>query len=147
MKLKKYYLIAICLSIFNISQANCLFTASNLNFGVYQSPYQRSDVLSRSMIGVTCDNQSMGNTLSIKLYQGQSPTFDRYLANAAEHLRYNLFLDSERTIVWGDGTGGTSIYNATLANNNTVNIFSSIYKNQNIAPGNYQDNIVFELSF
>lgn len=135
------------LSIVNGAQANCLFNVSNLNFGNYKSPYQYADVLSSSLISVTCDSLSTGNTLSIKMYQGQSSTFDRYLSNAKEQLHYNLFLDSSRSTVWGDGTNGTSAYNTTIQTRNDINIFSTVYKNQNVAPGNYQDNIVFEMNF
>lgn len=131
----------------NVANANCVFSLSNLNFGIYQSPYQSTDVLSSSPISITCDSLSQGNTLTVKLYQGQSATFDRYLSNGKDLLHYNLFLDSSRSVVWGDGTNGTSIYTTTIQAQNDITIFSSIYKNQNVSPGNYQDSIVFEMSF
>ena len=138
-------LLGLCISGF--SQANCLFSVSNLDFGAYRSPYQYTDVLSTGNISVTCDNLSTGNALSIKLYQGQSSSYNRYLTNSKDNLYYNLFLDSARSVLWGDGSSGTTAYNAALQAKNSINIFSIIYKNQNISPGNYQDNIVFEMSF
>lgn len=139
--------IGIGLAIINVAQANCLFNVGNLGFGNYQSPYQYTDVLSSSLISLSCDSYSTGNTLTIKMYQGQSPTFDRYLSSGKEQLYYNLYLDSSRSSVWGDGTNGTVVYNTTIQTKNDINIFSKVYKNQNVAPGNYQDNIVFEMNF
>lgn len=147
MRIKEKVLAIVLLVITQVSYANCLFNASNLNFGDYHSPYQYSDVLSTSVIGVSCDSSSTGNTLNMKLYQGQSSNFNRYLSNNKDQLYYNLYLDSSRSTIWGDGSNGTSAYNATLQTNNTINIFSVVYKNQNISPGNYQDNIIFEMNF
>lgn len=147
MKIKKQLLLLILLCGVSVAKANCLFNVSNLDFGNYHSPYQQADVLSSSPIGVMCDNLSAGNTLSIKMYPGQSANFNRYLSNGKDNLYYNLYLDSSRSNVWGDGTNGTSVYNATVTANTTIMIFSSVFKNQNISPGIYQDNIVFEMNF
>ena len=38
----------------------------------------------------------------------------RTLTKAAEALQYNLYQDASRSLIWGDGTGGTSIYSATV---------------------------------
>lgn len=147
MRKSKQLLLLILLCGVKVASANCLFNVSNLDFGNYHSPYQQADVLSSSPIGVMCDNLSAGNTLTIKMYQGQSSSFNRYLSNGKDNLYYNLYLDSSRTTVWGDGSNGTSVYNATIGQNTTIMVFSSVYKNQNISPGMYQDNIVFEMNF
>lgn len=144
---KKKLLLLILMCSVNVASANCLFNVSNLDFGNYHSPYQRTDVLSSSPIGVMCDNLSSGNTLTIKMYQGQSSNYNRYLSNGKDNLYYNLYLDSARSVVWGDGTNGTSVYNGAINQNTNVMIFSSIFKKQNISPGMYQDSIVFEMSF
>lgn len=148
----KYIILGTVLTVSNIflissSQANCLFNISNLDFGSYHSPYQYTDVLSTGLISITCDNLSTGNALSIKLYQGQSTNYDRFLTNAKDNLHYNMYLDSSRSTIWGDGSSGTSVYNSILQTKNNINIFSVIHKNQNISPGNYQDSIVFEMNF
>lgn len=147
MKKSKQLLLLILLCVVNVASANCLFNVNNLDFGNYHSPYQRTDLLSSSPIGVMCDSLSSGNTLTIKMYPGQSSNYNRYLSNGKDNLYYNLFLDSSRSIIWGDGSNGTSTYNASITQNTNIMIFSSVFKNQNISPGIYQDSIVFEMNF
>jgi len=127
--------------------AGCIINASNLSFGVYQSPYQYSDIVSSSNINLSCDSSSNGNSFGIKLSSGQSENFDRYLTNNNDKLNYNLYLDNNRSLIFGDGTKGTNMYNGTLSSNNNINIFAKMTKNQNVSPGNYQDNIIFEVTF
>ena len=129
------------------SSAGCIINSSNLNFGIYQSPYQSNDILSSSNINLFCDNSSYGNSLGIRLSSGQSENYDRYLTNNYDRLNYNLYLDNNRSLVFGDGTNGTSMYNGILSSNNNINIFAKVPKNQNVSPGNYQDNIIFEVIF
>lgn len=131
-----------------ISSANCVFNSSDLNFGNYQSPYQSSDVLSSNNITVVCDLFSLGTAFSIKLLPGQSGNpAQRYLTNGKDKLYYNLFLNSGRNTVWGDGTNGSSYYNAITLFYLKPTIFSSVFKNQNVSPGFYSDNVSFEISF
>src|SRR5512136_2437006 len=45
------------------------------------------------------------------LSRGSAPTFlPRTLRNGSETLEYNVYLDAGRTVVWGDGTEGTSAW-------------------------------------
>lgn len=139
----KLLLCSICCN----SYAGCIINVSNLNFGTYQSPYQYSDILSSGNINLSCDSSSNGNSVGIKLSSGQSENFDRYLTNGHDKLNYNLYLDNNRSVIFGDGSNGTSMYNGTLSSNNNINIFAKVPKNQNVSPGNYQDNIIFEVTF
>ena len=109
----KKYLLIILLSLFhNFSFANCVFNSSDLSFGTYQSPGQKSDALSSSNMFIICDIFSLGNRFSIKLLPGQSGnSANRYLSNGKDKLYYNLFLNSSRNSVWGEGNNGTSYYN------------------------------------
>ncbi len=142
------FLSIILLSLISInSYATCSLNAPTLNFGVYQYPYQNNDVLSSNNLLLSCDNNSIGVSFNLKLGTGQSNDFNRYLSNNKENLYYNIYLDNSRSIVFGDGTLGTSSYSGTTSNNNNINVFAKIPKNQNIEPGNYQDNIIFEMTF
>jgi spore coat protein U-like protein len=64
-------------------------------------------------------------------------------------LDYNLYLDASRSSVWGDGTGGTTTYQATalIETNTTVTIFGRIFGAQNAAVGTYSDSLVVTISY
>lgn len=146
--MKKLLSILVLGSLPIFSFANCVFNTSDMNFGNYQSPKQTSDVLSSNSITVVCDIFSLGSAFSIKLLPGQSGNpAQRYLTNGKDQLYYNLFTNSGRSTVWGDGSNGTSYYNAITLFYLKPTIFSSVFKNQNVSPGFYTDNISFEMKF
>lgn len=146
--MKKILIICLLGLLPNLSFAGCAFNSSDLNFGSYQSPYQSTDVLSSNNIILICDLFTLGNRFSIKLQPGQSGNpARRYLTNGKDRLYYNLFLNSSRNTVWGDGTNGSSSYNGVTLLYSRATIFSSVFKNQNVSPGYYSDNISFEISF
>lgn len=146
--MKKFLITCLLVLLPSLSFAACAFNSSDLNFGSYQSPYQSTDVLSSNNIILICDLFSLGNRFSIKLLPGQSGNpAQRYLTNGRDKLYYNLFLNSSRNNVWGDGTNGSSYYNGVTLIYLRANIFSVVFKNQNVSPGFYSDNISFEISF
>lgn len=146
--MKKFLTTILLLFCYNYADANCVFNSSDLNFGTYSSPGQKSDLLSSTNILVICDLFSLGSGFSIKLLPGQSNnSSNRYLSNGKDKLYYNLFLNSGRSSVWGDGNNGTSYYNGVTLLIVKPTIFSSVYKGQNVSPGFYSDSISFEISF
>ena len=82
---------------------------------------------------------------------GGSSYLLRRMANESEQLLYNLYRDAGRTIIWGDGSGGTQAYfiSNPQPNNQDVSvpIFGRVPANQNIAVGNYSDTITVTLAF
>jgi spore coat protein U-like protein len=73
------------------------------------------------------------------------------MVNGSDQLLYNLYRDSGRTIVWGDGSGGSQAYqnNNPQPNNRdiTVPIFGRIPPGQNAKVGNYSDTITVTLTY
>jgi spore coat protein U-like protein len=69
--------------------------------------------------------------------------------NGANHLNYNLYLDAGLSLIWGDGTGGTSIYSATAVNAVpvTVTVFGSIPASQDAHTGAYTDSVKATINF
>ena len=67
--------------------------------------------------------------MQIQLDKGGAPTFTpRQMRRSGEILSYNLYLDSTRSTIWGDGTGGTQAY--TRANpplNQTATVTATIF--------------------
>jgi spore coat protein U-like protein len=123
-------------------------SGSGVLFGVYASPNQSSDLQSSGTIGLTCDPGSNGlaYTLRIRSVQNDGGTRN-YLSSGSDKLYYNLFLDSSRLMIWGDGLSGTSTYQGTTSASQTISVYGSVYKNQNVMPGSYADSPTIDIQF
>jgi spore coat protein U-like protein len=67
-------------------------------------------------------------------------------------LNYNLFLDSNRSTIWGDGTGSTSYVSAgsLLAvgtSNRQYTVYGRVPAGQDRGAGSYTDTIVVTLNY
>ena len=69
----------------------------------------------------------------------------RALSMGNERLLYNLYLDAARTIVWGDGTGGSQagpgVTTHGAGGTTTAYVFGRIKAGQDVAVGVYADTI------
>lgn len=142
--MKLIFTVLFCFVMNNV-YASCSFSiAQNLNFGVY-NPVMSGDNLSSSNVSITC---SPTTTYTITLSTGNSNSFtDRQMFGGykgTDILHYNLYLDSGRTSIFGDGTSGTSYISTSNSNNN---IFAKIPQLQNVSAGSYSDNIILDLTF
>jgi spore coat protein U-like protein len=89
-------------------------------------------------------------SIQVTLTRGGSATFTpRTLSSGANRLSYNLYLDSGRTIVWGDVTAGTQAYYATYPGSGSlaVSIFGRAPAGQDVAVGPYTDTVAVVINF
>ncbi len=96
-------------------------------------------------------NQKDHNVM-ITLSRGSGSSFStRRMVNGSQQLFYNLYRDTGRTIVWGDGSGGTQAFQITNPQPNnrdiTLPIFGRIPPGQNVKVGTYSDTITITLFF
>ncbi|MGH8283884.1 MAG: Csu type fimbrial protein [Gammaproteobacteria bacterium] len=127
--------------------ATCTVRANPVNFGNY-NPLAVAPLDSTGRIRVTCNGNG---TLTVALSTGQSSSYNpRYMISGTttDHLDYNLYTTAARTIIFGDGTGGTQTV-STHFNNNTkrIRLYGQIPALENIAPGNYTDSIIATVTF
>lgn len=126
----------------------CSFNTSPVLFGTY-NPISKGDVISSGNVAVTC---VASTAIVLKLSQGNSgTTFNRYMSKtgATDKLYYNNYLDSGRTVIWGDGTNGTSYFSQTIIsilNSYNIPIYGKVIGQQTIEPGMYSDTIIVELT-
>ena len=89
--------------------------------------------------------------VQISLSPGNGGTFQqRYLAGGRDRLRYNLYLDPQRTIVWGDGTSGSQTYSEHAQPNGhtvVVPVYGRIFAGQDVEGASYGDTIIVTLDF
>lgn len=127
--------------------AACQFTSlSDVNFGDY-NVFARSP--NRDGVGslrIKC--QGGGKSAVVMLSSGQSQSFSpRAMRSGANLLNYNLYTSIARTVVWGDGTAGTSTLAAGKNASTVLDVFGCIPEGQDPAVGNYADNIVVTVDF
>jgi spore coat protein U-like protein len=139
--------------------ADCTVSATGVNFGAYDpSAVAPSD--STGNVVVLCTHVSGGATkvkYTVSLSTGSSGTYAaRQLRAGTKRLTYNLFGDSGRSAVWGNGFGGTTVMSGSFtvgpgAGNHqrqaTNPIYGRIPAGQSVLDGAYSDTIVVTLEF
>lgn len=127
---------------------SCTISVTSVAFGSYNVFTTTADD-STGTITFRCN--STAANISIALSDGSSSTFSpRTLRKGTEVLNYNLYRNAARTNIWGDGTGGTSVYtNANPPNNSNVNltIYGRIPAQQDVSAGNYTDTVSAVINF
>ena len=127
---------------------SCTISVTSVAFGTYNVFTTTADD-STGTITYRCN--STAANISIALNDGSSSTFSpRTLRKGSEVLQYNLYRNAARTTIWGDGTGGTSVYSlANPPNNSNVNltIYGRIPAQQDVSAGNYSDTVSAVINF
>jgi spore coat protein U-like protein len=134
----------------NQSEAACTISTTSVSFGSY-NVYNVTNVDTTGSVTYTCGLLTL-NPISIDLSNGSSASFNpRTLKNGSDTLNYNLYMDAARSSIWGNGTGGTSHYTATLSPLSTYNVTLTVYGRvpplQDAAAGSYTDTVVVTINF
>jgi spore coat protein U-like protein len=140
----------------SVAGSNCTMTVVPVSFGLY-NPIDDVDLLNESgSVRMQCFGPNPGGvSYSIALGTGSSNSYSpRTLRVATYFLEYNLYTASNRAIVWGDGSSGSSIVGATIQipANASVDgpihtIYSRIIKRQYKPGGLYGDNLPVIVNF
>jgi spore coat protein U-like protein len=62
-------------------------------------------------------------------------------------LEYNLYTSAARTVVWGDGSGGSHVMSAGKNQSTNLAIFGNIPEGQDPEVGSYADTILISVEF
>lgn len=132
---------------------SCAFSSPiPVSFGVY-------DVLSASpnnngvgSITIKCQGGEGGGPSSfgfvVSLSTGQSNSYaSRAMTSGGNSLNYNLYTGAGRTIVWGNGSGGSKTMTVSRNTTRTLDIFGKIPAGQDVAVGSYLDSITATVDF
>jgi spore coat protein U-like protein len=133
--------------------ANCLIdSAGDIAFGTYD-PLGGSDIDVSSNLVTRCTKTT---PYAIALSAGGSGSFAPRKMDSAgantDQLSYNLYTDAPRTIIWGDGTGGTSTQGGTgagilAAAAVTRSIFGRLFSGQDLSADTYSDTVTVTVSY
>lgn len=124
------------------AQAVCTVSAPGLSFGNYD-PFSALSLDGAGNIAVDCNVP-----YSLSLSSGAGSYAGRVMASGGNSLGYNLYLDAARTIIWGDGSSGSSTTSGS-GGTGVVNhpVYGRIPARQNVPAGSYTDSIIVTLSF
>ena len=131
------------------AQGACSLTSTTIVFGSYDI-FSSTPLDSLGQVIFRCSNND--HNVSISLDKGGAPTFNpRRLLNGTSTLNYNLYLDAARTIIWGDGSGGTQNFfiGNPQPNNQDIRVplFGRIPAGQGASVGNYGDTVTATINF
>lgn len=132
--------------------ASCEVGAGDLSFGAYNSA-DAAPVDSVGTILVQCDSGGASEVagFSIAIGPGFSGSFQpRAMQGAGDRLEYNLYVDSARSLVWGDGGGSMSVgveLNLPAERSAERLVYGRIPPGQAVAPGVYVDSLVVRIEF
>jgi spore coat protein U-like protein len=135
---------------------SCSVSANSTAFGGY-TPFNSSATDSTGNVRVTCTSPLFISVLvsyTISLSTGGSASYSpRAMASGAHTLNYNLYTNTARTTVWGNGTSGTS----TVSDSYSLVSFGSVSRDypvygripalQNAFTGSYTDTITVTLNY
>jgi spore coat protein U-like protein len=120
----------------------CTVSTTSINFGSYDV-YDTAPNDSTGSIILNCSGGA--KDVVVEIDRGGASSFgSRRMVNGSEHLAYNLYLNASRTIVWGDGTGGTQANDVGNPPNNDdviLTVFARIPAGQDVSSGSYSDNV------
>jgi spore coat protein U-like protein len=122
-----------------------------LTFGRYE-PGAISGAEARGTISVLCSQLLQGETLRVVIGPGNHATgWNRHLASGPSRLAYQLYLDPNRTQIFGDGTGGSFAWTYTAgaqpATAFAIDVHGHIPAGQYVSAGSYSDSLTVTLVF
>lgn len=147
MNMRAALLAAIFLFFAKAAQSVCSVDPTPVAFGVYPT-FSGVPTDTAGTLRVSCDTTTLGYTL--QLSQGGAGSYSpRRLSSGGYTLSYNLYTDPLRTLVWGDGSGGTANVTGAFALPGAIDhtVYGRIPAQQNVGTGAYTDAITVTINF
>ncbi len=127
----------------------CTVSGSALNFGNALNPVNAAAVDATSTLTVQC-TATTPYTLALNagINAGSATNFTgRLLKSGAYSLPYQLYVDSGRSSVWGNGTGSATYSGTGSGNPQSLTIYGRLPSLTGIAPGVYTDTVTVTISY
>ena len=133
------------------AMAACNVSATAVNFGSYDV-FLTVPTDSTGAITVTCDEAPPPNVAAAI---GQSPNSGSFnprklrSGSGTDLLSYNLYIDSARVSIWGDGTAGTSTVVRKVTKNKPeiLTIYGRIQESQDVSAGLYSETLTATITW
>ena len=141
-------LTACALCVAATAEAACTISTTAVSFGAY-NVFSGSPNDATGQVTFRC-SPPLPPLVTIQLDKGGSSSFNpRQMRQGTEILNYNLYLDSTRSTIWGDGTGGTQTYTQSTppASSQNANIYGRIPAGQDVSAGTYSATVTATIFF
>jgi spore coat protein U-like protein len=128
--------------------AKCDFNShSGVSFGAYNVLDPNPNINGVGSITIHCQGGPNG-PIDVSLSAGHSHSYGaRVMTSGRNSLDYNLYTNTARTVVWGDGSGGSHTQTASKNGETTLSIFGKIPAAQDVGVGVYSDDITAIVNF
>jgi spore coat protein U-like protein len=135
------------------SAQSCTVSSAGVAFGSYNplGANGTAPLDAASTINFLCNRRL---AVVVTLSAGQYGTFAmRQMARSGmtgDRLRYNLYLDAPRTVIWGDRSlGAGHYYTGTARRNRTISVplYGRVPAGQDAAAGSYTDQVVITIEY
>jgi spore coat protein U-like protein len=123
-------------------EAACTVSTTSVAFSVYNVFSTLNDDITAT-VTIRCRPQA---AYSLSLSTGAGTYASRTLTNGSFTLGYNLYIDSTRLTIWGDGSAGTATVSGN-ARDATHTVYGRIPARQNARVGNYTDTIIVTITY
>lgn len=124
----------------------CSASSAGVAFGAY-NPKSASARDSAGTITINCPKAGKGVIISVGA--GASGSFaQRRMSNGQSTLGYNLYSNTARTLLLGDGSGGSTRFSlGDFRGTTTRTVYGRIPAGQNVTAGTYGDTLVVTVTF
>jgi len=125
----------------------CQVSATSVNFGTY-NVFSVSNLVTTGTVTISSCYGAGAATVTIDKGQHSASfsTRDMIKSGGSDLLNYNLYLDAAMTQIWGDGTGGTSVWSAS--GNSQHTIYGNVPAGQTgVSVGTYSDVVTITVNF
>ena len=123
--------------------AACTISATPVTFGSY-NVFATTPLDAAGQVTFRCVGPPVPR-VRITLGAGGAPSFSpRRLQLGGQTLSYNLYLDGARTVIWGDGTGGTQFFllaNPQNGQSVAVPVYGRVPAGQDVSAGSYTNTV------
>jgi spore coat protein U-like protein len=130
---------------------SCQVSGSTLNFGSTVDPLATSVPLdATSTLTVTCSNTTpYAVALNAGTNAGGASNFTaRTMKSGTNTLGYQLYLDTGRSTVWGDGTSSSSTKSGTGSGSaQSLTVYGRIPSLASVVPGTYTDTVTVTVTY
>ncbi|MFT7775004.1 spore coat U domain-containing protein [Roseateles sp.] len=130
---------------------SCTVSGTTLNFGASIDPLAAVTPLdATSTLTVVCTNTTPYTiALNAGVNAGGASNFStRKMKSGSNTLGYQLYTDTGRSTVWGDGTASSSTSAGTgTGSAQTLTIYGRLPSLANVVPGSYTDTVTVTVSY
>lgn len=133
-----------------VINSSCIITASSVAFGAYTPTATATSLSANGIIDATCSN---GVVYTLTLDSGKGTIGARKMAGTnaenADFLFYNLYTNSAKTTIFGNGTTGNGSKITVTGNGNSqaTTIYGNLLTNQYVTPDSYSDNLTVTMAY